>query len=592
MITTPTDLTMVEAVRALAVQLDATKHGGRGAIKAEFCQFYGWSLGKLHRELGRVGWQSGRRLREDAGSTSQDTQTLETLGAMVKLGVRKNGKATMPVTTARSILSQNNGYELAVSNGRLRQLLKQRHLDLESQKQGTPNVDMRSLHPNHVHQVDPSLCLLYYTPKGQAVISDAEAYKNKPEALETIGALKCWRYVLTDHYSNVTLWRYYQAKGESQASLWDFLLWCWRKLEGRPFHGVPKLLVWDKGSANTSGAIKNALKLLGVEHYEHEKGNPRCKGSVEGGNNRVELAFESRLKLEPVHNLDGLNAAAERYQNAYNANRVPEFDSRLRRPGLPAPVVRFDLWQRIRQDQLRILPSLEICQYLLSAKPEARKVRANMTIGYRHPVAKGTLIYDLRGIANVFPRQEVLVSPLVMGTAHEVIVTVTDYRGEAVEHVLQPREHDEAGQPLSAPVWGEEFKRLPDTVVDKAAKLADRTAFPGLNEKEIKKAKDTNAVPFGGLNAHSHLKDVFIPDYLDRRGTELHVPDRTRVEIVPLSHVEAGRSLVRMLGRPLSAEEFALVRRRYPEGVPETELEALADSLNIPTTPTRLQVVK
>lgn len=587
------DLAMVDAVRTLAARLDESSHGQKGHLKDEFCQLYGWSLQKLHRELAKVGWSSERKRRADAGTTAQPETTITTLGSMLRLGVRKNGKATMEVPNAVSVLTAN-GHEISVGNSRMRTLLRQRQLDTATQRQGTPHVSMRSLHPNHVHQVDPSLCLLYYTPDGQAVISDAEAYKNKPEALETIGALKCWRYVLVDHYSNTTLWRYYQAKGESQANLWDFLLYCWRKLEGRPFHGVPKLLVWDKGSANTSSAIKNALKLLDVTPYEHEAGNPRCKGSVEGANNRVEKMFESRLKLEPVRNLDELNAAAETFQVAYNANRIPALDTRLHREGL-APTARFDLWLRIRPEQLRTLPSLEICRYLLSAKPETRKVRADLSLGYRHPVAGKTLIYDLRHLANVFPRQEVLVSPLVMGTACEVIVTVTDYKGEAVESVIAPVQLDEVGQRLDAPVWGQEFKRQPDTLVEKAGKRADAVAFPDMDEKAIKRAKEQNAVPFGGLDAHSHIKDVYIPDYLDRRGTELYVPDRTRVEIQPLSQVEACRMLVRQLGRALTFDENAMIRDRYSNGVPEADIETLTSELagGVQTgTRPRLQVVK
>jgi hypothetical protein len=64
--------------------------------------------------------------------------------------------------------------------------------------------------------------------------------------------------VLTDHYSSTICVRYYAASGEKQENLYEFLLYAWAKKQSRSyvFHGVPELIVWDKGSANISRAIK------------------------------------------------------------------------------------------------------------------------------------------------------------------------------------------------------------------------------------------------------------------------------------------------------------------------------------------------
>lgn len=572
-------LTTQDALRELACRLDEAAHGTKGEIKQSFCDLYGWTLQKLHRELPKVGWSSGRARRCDAGTTSQDESAIHELAATLKLGVRKNGKVTMETPNARSMLAVN-GREFQVSNSRLNTLLRQRNLDIQSQKQATPHLNLRSLHPNHVHLVDPSLCLLYYLPSGeQQLIRDDEAYKNKPEFIERVGELKVWRYVLVDHYSSAVIVRYVQSKGETQANLYDFLLYAWQRIAGRPFHGVPKLLVWDKGSANTSAAIKIALAALQVDSYEHMAGNPRAKGAVEQANNLVEKLFESRLKYEPVSGVEALNRAAEAWANAYNANRIPHYDSRLFRKGMAKPQARFDIWQLIREHQLRLLPDLDVCRYLLSAEPVVRKVRADLCVSFRHPVAKQTLQYDLRGIANVYPRAEVLVSPLIYGD-HQVKVIVEDYKGDSIEHVISPIAYDEfSGMRLDAPVWGEAFDRQPDTVVETAGKRAEQSAFPGQTQEEIQKAKEKNKTPFGGLDAHTHLGEVYIPDYMDRRGTELDVPDRTRVEIKPLSHTQACRALVGTLGRKLPDGTYEWIRTAYPDGVPEEELPALAEKL-------------
>jgi len=587
-------LAVQDALRDLACRLDAAAWGTKTEIKQAFCDHYGWTLQRLHRELSKVGWQSGRKRRADAGTTSQDTASLTALGATLRLGVRKNGKATMETPNARALLAAN-GHRFDVSNSRINQLLRQRKLDLASQRQASPHVNLRSLHPNHVHMVDPSLCLLFYTPDGkQHMIRDDEAYKNKPEFLERVGELKCWRYVLVDHYSNTVIVRYYQSKGETQANLYDFLLYCWQKLGDRLFHGVPLLLVWDKGSANTASAIKNALRALQVATYEHKAGNPRAKGGVEEANNRVEKLFESRLQYEPVQSIDELNTAAEKWVLAYNADCIPEYDARLKRPGMARGFARFEIWQRIRRDQLRLLPDLEVCRFLLTAEPQSRKVRPNLTITFVHPVAKQSLTYDLRHVDGVYPRQEVMVSPLVMGDACQVIVGITDYRGETAEHIIEPVQFNEAGFRVDAPVWGEAFDKMPDTPIEKAGKAADRAAYPDMTQEEIEKSKEKKAKPFGGLDAHTHLGKVYLPSYMDRPGTELEVPNRAQVEIKPLSHIQACRALVGKLGRSLSAEENAWIRATFPNGVPEEELPDLATRLNQPIEMQRpgLAVVK
>lgn len=569
-----------QALAELARALDEAGHGRKGELAAAYCAEHGVTLKTLYRQLAKIGYQSGRKRRRDAGSTRVDEATLTELSAALRLGIRKNGKATMETPNARALLAAN-GREFGVSNGRLNSLLKARHQGLAAQRQAAPHVSMRSLHPNHVHLVDPSLCLLYYTPSGeQKVIRDDEAYKNKPERIEGLKALKLWRYVLVDHFSNTVLVRYYQAAGESAANLYDFLLWCWARNERRPMHGVPKLLVWDKGSANTSAAVQTALRVLGVDNYAHEAGNPRAKGSVEEANNRVEKLFESRLKYEPVRNVEELNAAADAWVSAYNADQIPEYDARLKRPGMRAPLARFALWQMIRPEHLRILPPLELCRLFLTADPQSRKVRGDWTIQYAHPMGKGTRRYDVRGIEHLYPRAEVQVSPLVYGGDLRILLVVTDPLGQPHEHMLEPIPVSETdGQRLDAPVWGQQFDRAPDSIVEQQGKAADRAAFPELADEDIKKAKDRNAAPFGGLDAHSHLGEVYLPDYMVRRGTELSVPDRTRVEVRPLTHVEALRSLAARLGRPVTAEENARLRADYPDGVPETDLPAIAERL-------------
>lgn len=569
----------------LARTLDNTTHRLRSHVVDSFANEYGWSRATVYRRLRKVGWSSGRKTRADKGNTSQDMNSLMELCATMRLGVRKNGKITMQVPNARSML-QANGRDFNVSNGRLNMLLKERGMDIASQKQDRPYQPQRSIHPNHAHQVDPSLCILYYLKDGsQHIMRDDLFYKNKPENVARIENFRVWRYVLTDHYSSTIITKYYMARGETQANLYDFLLYAWGRSEGRVFHGVPKILVWDKGSANTASAIKLALRALDVVDIPHTKGNPRAKGGVEQSNNLVEKLFESRLKYEPVSNVDELNNAAEAWYNAYNSDSIPHYDSRLSRPQMAQPKARYALWQIIKKDQLRILPDEDLCRYLLSAEAVERKVKPDLTISFRHPSRKRTIYYDLAGIDGVYINAIVKVSPLVYGDA-QILLYVHNHLDEEITHIIDPVKADPfSGFPENAAIIGEEFKARPDTIIEKAGKEADRKAFPGLHLDDIEKAKDKNKVPFEGkIDAHSHLHNVKTPSYMQRPGSELNIPNRRDVEIKPLSHIEACRRLLTELGPSDDINYHALVSQWYPDGVPEDEFNNLVSRITQPQT--------
>jgi hypothetical protein len=294
----------------------------------------------------------------------------------------------------------------------------------------------------------------------------------------------------------------------------------------------------------------------------------------------VECLFESRLMYEPVENVDELNVAAEAWYNAYNADAIPNYDARLHRKYMETPTARYALWQMIRREQLRILPNVEMCRLLLSADPIERRVDQELTISFKHPAVKLRLHYDVGHIPGVFIGAMVKVSPLVYGE-NQVLVTVTDYKNEATTHIVAPVEVDAvSGFRKDAAEFGKEFKSRPDTVIEVAGKAADRAAYPGLDQEEIDKAKNKNATPFGGLDAHSHLADVAAPSFMDRPGERLNVPNPIHVEIKPLNITQASMRLRTMLGRAVSAEDRALLAEWYPQGVMEEQLQEAADHLD------------
>lgn len=584
------DLMLLDEVRQLAQRLDAAEHSKRGDLIAEFAAHFTWSRSKVYAALREIGWRSGRKARADKGSTKQDIGALKDVAFAIKNGIRENGKATMKTPNAVSMLAQN-GRKITVSNSRINRLLRREQMHLAAQQVGTPYQSMKTLHPNQVHEADPSLCLLYYLPDGsQQMIRDSESYKNKLDKLATL-KFKVWRYTLTDHFSGAIQVKYYQAKGETQANLYDFLLYAWSKKSNVLIHGVPKVLLWDKGSANSAGAIKNALQALDVTAITHQAGNPRAKGSVEKANDIVECAFESRLAYEPVENVDQLNAAAEAWYNAYNANAIPKYDSRIRRKFMEVPQVRYALWQLIRKEHLRILPDMEICRQLLAGNEIERPVDRQLHISFKHPVSRQREHYDVAHIPGIHIGAKLRVSAKIYGE-NEVIATFANYQGEDQSYLLKPFAVDRlTGFMEHAPEIAAEYLSRPDTVVEQAAKATDARAFPNLDQHQIKKAKARGDVPFGGLDAHSHLHHVSGPAFIERPGERMSVPDRLQVEIKPLSQIEAKMRLRNLLGRAVSPDESALLKQWYPEGVLEDELPAIVIRLASPEIETAPKLV-
>jgi hypothetical protein len=468
---------------------------------------------------------------------------------------------------------------------------------------------LRSLHPNHVHQVDPSLCLVYYDRGQQIIIRDDEVYKNKLSKLAEVKN-KVWRYVLTDHTSGAIIPWYVAAKGETQKNLFEFLLFAWAKHDGRPFHGVPRHLMMDPGSANTAHSVRNFLKALQCDLIVNKPRNARAKGSVENAQNIVETHFESRLRFRPAHSVEEMNEAAFHWADAYNANLIPLLDTRLKRDGI-VPQARYDLWLRIRQDELRLLPERALCVNLLLGAKTERKVTSQLTITYKHPQAERTQQYDVSGLPGLCAGDSIEVWPMVYGR-HLVTLRVPRYDGEALEYRLEPiADVNEFGFRDSAPVIGQTYRPHADTATVVAAKRLDRMAYGERPADEIQRAKDKNAQPFAharggkGVDSLDYLRSIQAPTYLPRAGEQisvpqahtespiemqvrrdlnssgftLNVPNRLQVDAAPLGHVDAAMRLQAVMGDGWTADMFERLAELYPAGVPEDELTEASDRL-------------
>ncbi|GLX86339.1 integrase [Thalassotalea loyana] len=545
-------------------RLKDAKHGTKADILKEAMDFFGWSRDTFYRNLEKLGFDSGRKRRKDAGKTEQNEEALHALAAMTKASARANGKTLMETENAISVLSQN-GYEFK-SVSTVNRLLRQRNLTAKQLKQDSTHGHFKTEHANQVHMVDPSLCVLYYPPnrkgvKIQSYTTFEEHYKNKPEQLEKIKHLRVWRYVMIDHYSGLIAVRYYECAGESQDILYDFLLWAWGKLSGSPFHGMPHTLYWDKGSANTSKAIKHALGCLTVEAVAHTTHLARAKGAVEKANDIVERSLEGRLLFEPVDSVEHLNQVAVKWQNAFNANKIPNYNALHSRHGLP----RTDAWLTIMRPEnihhLRELPSVDYCRYIFTHEPVARTVKGDLEISFVHPMLKKSLRYSLANLHGVHAKQKVLVSPIVIGDEAKVLVRIAQPLGDDIIHEVAPQAFDEMGFRVDSPVFGQGFDTKQDTVLDANQKAMDRVAYPDMSDEEIEKAKKKKLTPFNGeIDAISHIANLDLPAAITPRGANMDLPNEFQPEEAkPLSRIAAKRLVTNKLGRDLDAHESELI---------------------------------
>ena len=554
------------------LQMQAAKTAKeRSSIIAEMCRLFGFCEVSAYRALRRNGWESDRKKRSDAGASSINEKDLSTVAALLQNSVRKNGKKTMSVENARSIMLQN-GFDVPISTRQLSELLKTRTLSTESTSKPSPHQRMRTEYPNQVHFADPSVALMYFAPNGkQKFLRDDEVYKNKP-FLEGRENLKCWRYVLTDHYSGSICVRYYAAAGENSANMYDFLLYAWGKKKDPlyNFHGLPELLVWDCGSANISKPVTNALKALRVETKPHLPGNPRAKGQVENANNIVECQFESLLHLEEVNSMEELNDAAERWCAAFNANQLEHRDTRITRAGRKIGS-RTMIWNWIKEEQLRELPDEEICRQIFTTGIQPRTVGGDLAISFVHPKNKAATRYSLSALPDIMVGMTVNVQPILVSEEALALVSYQDRTGEIVSFEVKPIEYDRVGFDIAAPVFGQEYKSQPDTLIEKNTKaLAEIAASDDKTEVPFAKVTDGQ-----GFKTHSLIHTQADPFFKTQTGKQVEVAAGTvEVHDILITPVEMAKRFKARAGF-IPDGFIASLKKEFPDGVPSQLVDDL-----------------
>lgn len=579
---------LTQALVKVAQAAAQAPHGGKQAVYDAACAELGLSLPTLMRHLKAVSVRAQRQRRSDAGTAALPLQEAQLLSALLMESHRKNNKRLMSITQAVQTLRDNgliraeavdaDGVIRPLSDSAIARALRVYALHPTQLLRPAPSVELRSLHPNHVWQIDASLCVLYYLnarsdrEAGLQVMPAEEFYKNKPANLKRIENDRVWSYEVTDHASGC-IFVHYVLGAESGINLAESFIESIQPREGEPFHGVPFAVMMDRGSANIGGLAMNLWRRLGVAPLPHAPRNARATGQVEKARDIIERSFESGLKLRPVHSLDELNALGRQWMRWLNGTQLHS------RHGM----TRYAAWQTITEQQLRLAPPRDLCRELLTHAPERRRVTDKLRVPFM-----GYGEFDVRDVPGVMVGEwlQVTYNPYDMADGVLRSAMVVDHDADGSERLTRvPLVHrDELGFATSGNVIGEDYTRHRDTLADTNRKLVERLAMDAATDDDAAARRKGATVPFGGrIDPYKRIQaqPQDAPAWLPRRGTALvpkvQVP---QPQALMLTHFQAAGELVRR-GLQMTPERNAQVAARYPDGVPETELDDLQRRLGV-----------
>ena len=589
--------------RDLKARLEATGHGDRSALIDGASEFLGVSHMTVYRNLDKVGYSPDRKQRSDKGDSAITLDELKMIASLIRQSERANHKSLMPIKVAIEIAYESGAINGLYNEGTVARLLRDHQLSQRHMQQPTPHVKLKTDHPNQMWQLDPSICVLYYLKDGtkMAVMDKDKFYKNKMENVYKIANERVFRYVVADHYSGAFYCKYYMARGENQETLFDFLVTAMSEKDKQknPFEGVPKLLYWDKGSANTSHMIQSFLNQLGVKHSAHIAGNSRAKGLVEKTNDIIERHFEGRLYLgqHQIQSIDDLNLHCEYWQRA--------FQSSQRYAHTRHKMPRFKAWRRIQPDQLTICPPIKVCKMLLSDKAETRDVRGNYNISWDGKK------YNVSEVDNIAIGGKVTVSVNPYSYPN-IRVTHPNRFGEMVTYDIPPLTKDEGGfdsDAISATAMLDGHHHTAKlTQADINRQDLDELAYGTRDQATIDRIRNNKSAPAfdGKIDAFTYLKEQHDTDNM------LYRP----VQGKPLDIGEPALQKVQQPKRPTTGtverDEAVLpvldfikwfvkqhgvidgmadqIRAQYSDGVKESDYEAIAHRLLNPNQP-QLKVI-
>lgn len=562
---------------ALAAALSAAPRGDRGKMITEEAALFGMSVQNFYKTLKETtGYGNGRKRRDDCGKSAVPRDLALTVSGMVRASRRANGKYTLSIKRACEILAKQ-GYGVAnaetgkvgmPSPSTMSKAMRAQGCHPRQLETGKPFVRLRTLHPNHAWFADASVCVLYYLPgdkKKMALMDETRFNEKKPGNLVEIGNFRIIRYIVADHTTSCFYLWYERAKGEDAFGLIKtFINAACDRGANDPMHGVPFTLGLDMSGANKSGIVKNFFASLDVEIEYHAPGNARASGAVEVLQNIVEREFESRLRFTDIADLAALQEKADAWRMHFNARAV---HTRLKMP-------RNNAWLRIADEQLRTVDR-DVLEAVAAWGDVTRQIKPDFTISLDTRTRYGVQEYDLRALGysglNIRDTVSVTLNPFL---APAVTVSKVFADGEERRWTVDPIIKDQFGFPVDAPVFGKEYKTLPDTAADRAVKDIDKIAFP-----ETAQAPGKPARAFAHIDPFADVREA--PSSIRKKGRALEV-GAPKAAAVPLTLPQAAKKLRAMDPDAWERDApgcYAALSARFPQSVPQEALEELAAHL-------------
>ena len=587
---------LTQRLVSIAAAADAAIHGEKEAVYRAACEELQMSRATLLKKLKGVRMSKPRKQRSDAGKTTLTHDEMLTIsGAWLASPRPGNGKKGYSLEDIVDGLRDNGliiagrtdtetGEFFPLSIDAISRALRQHRMHPDQLRAPSPALELASLHPNHVWQLDASICVLYYLKNpakkakgdtGLRVMSAAEFNKNKPRNLDRIVNDRVWSFEITDH---TTGWIYveYRFGGESAVNFLAVMINAMQERGGADvLHGVPKILFTDPGSALVSASLLNMCRAMGICTIQHKAHNARATGSVEKARDIIERKFEGGLRFLRVDDIDELNRLARLWRMKFNRTAIHSRHC----------MSRTDAWLRITEEQLVKAPAPEICRELAISLPEERTVTGKLRVPFRGKE------YDVSDVPGVFVGDKVMVARNPWSDEEARVVIIND-EGFETFHVINAIQKDELWQySTSAPVIGEEYRQLPETITRTNRDEVEQHTYGTASREETDAAKKDKALPFGGrFNPYLDIERDDHPAYLPKRGQASDVRG-PRTEQRPMTHVEAAKALRDKFsadGLTWTPEHYRQLTAQYPDGVPEAALDEVMATL---TTPARSSVI-
>lgn len=540
-------------------QLQRVSGAAAGALVRALADRLGCSLGTAYRKLRACGWTSGRKAREDKGSSKVDAEQVRLVATLTAHGRDLKGRPNLPVVEACNIAREQGLLAADVSVSTVLRQLNAAGLGPRQMLAPEPGISRVSLHPNHLWCIDVSPCLQWYIRDGEGRRIDLYmdgGQRFYPGKSQNFPKRKLLRYVVTDHYSGAYFARYYYSEGENALDLVDFLWHAFRRKRTHrafPLRGLPRRILADQGPGFKSALVVNLLRDLGIELELHTAGNAKASGSVESRHYHWQRRFDARLKLRPAQDVDELNVFAENFAAVQNGGRE---HSRHGKPPL-------EIWCRILPEQLREAPDRATFFALASGASRTG------TVTNRNWLRASGRCWQLRG-EGLHPKMKVQYRLMPFADQGIRVWTLAGVEISATEIAF-----NEAGFPTSgahAHTWH-------------AEESAEQGATAKLTTGQDLAAKvAAGEVALSMPSAFDFTAELERQAFLSATGSAWTPPISAEPLLASpvLSRVEVLERLAEQLGRWLEDEEVGRLSEAIGEGATEGDLPELLALLEAP----------